>query len=181
VGGDQGRRPGAEPLAAGGGEAHPAGAMPLPEPLIGEKKKGEAGRSWSRWGVPFMEEPKVAAPLDCRVAAGLQAKLLDGGTPVQGLQSRSSSSRRRLEPEPDRPRATPPLSTSSPPPFTMPNRLHPSSPSPSTPPHRDAKERGCSTGKTSPWKPWTAPPCFLCSRLFRCSSPPPRRRVRSAR
>jgi hypothetical protein len=31
--------------------------------------------------VPFVEEPKVAAPLDCLVAAGLQARPLDGGTP----------------------------------------------------------------------------------------------------
>jgi hypothetical protein len=30
-------------------------------------------------------------------------------------------------------------------------------------------------------KPWTAPPCFLCSRPFRCSSPPPRRRDQNAR
>jgi hypothetical protein len=29
--------------------------------------------------VPFVEEPKVATPLDCHVAAGLQARPLDGG------------------------------------------------------------------------------------------------------
>jgi hypothetical protein len=51
-------------------------------------------------------------------------------------------------------------------PFTEPNRLHPSSPSSSTPPRRNAKERGCCTRETSLWKPWTAPPCFLCSRPF---------------
>jgi hypothetical protein len=32
-------------------------------------------------GVPFVEEPKATAPLDCLVAAGLQARPLDGGTP----------------------------------------------------------------------------------------------------
>jgi hypothetical protein len=41
-----------------------------------------------------------------------------------------------------------------------------SSPTSSTPPCRNAKERGCSTGKMSLWKPWTAPHCFLCSRSF---------------
>jgi hypothetical protein len=44
--------------------------------------------------------PEVAAPLDCHVAAGLQTRPRDGGTPVHGLRSRSSSSHRRLKPEP---------------------------------------------------------------------------------
>jgi hypothetical protein len=41
-----------------------------------------------------------------------------------------------------------------------------SSPSSSTPPHQNAKERGCCTMEKSLWKPWTAPPCFLSSRPF---------------
>jgi hypothetical protein len=42
---------------------------------------------------------------------------------------------------------------------------------------RNAQERGCSTGVMSPRKPWTAPPCFLCSRPFLYSTAPLRRRV----
>jgi hypothetical protein len=81
---------------------------------------------------------EAAALLDCRVAAGLQAKPLDGTEEPE--QFKSGSPRRRtptspsilqpfaMDPEPDRPRATPPLSTSSPP-LTTSDRLHPSSPS----------------------------------------------------
>jgi hypothetical protein len=48
----------------------------------------------------------------------------------------------------------------------------PASSSPScSPPRRDAKARGCCTRGTPMWKPWTAPPCFFCSRPFLCSSP----------
>jgi hypothetical protein len=88
----------ARAAAPGTSPWQPAGVRRLPESRFREEKRGEAGRSWSRWGVPFVEEPKVAAPLDCRVAAGLQAKLLDGGTLVQGLQSRSRPSRPFTEP-----------------------------------------------------------------------------------
>jgi hypothetical protein len=91
-----------------------------------------------------------------------------GETPVHGLRSWSSPSRRRLKPEPlagvalHHGAGTGPAKGNAAPVciFTAPSS------SSSTPPRRNAKERGCSTGKMSPWKPWTAPPCFLCSRLF---------------
>jgi hypothetical protein len=67
-----------------------------------------------------VQEPEAAAPLDCRVAAGLQAKLLDGGTLVQGLQSRSRSSR----------------------PITTADRLLPSSPSSPERPGAGLQHRG---------------------------------------
>jgi hypothetical protein len=119
---------------------------------------------------------EVAAPLNRRVGAGLQAQPLDGAKEPERFKPGSPHRRTptspsvlqpfAMEPEPDRPRATPPLSTSSPPPSprrTACIHLHRA--------RRNAKERGCSTGVMSPWKPWTAPPCFLCSRPFRCSSP----------
>jgi hypothetical protein len=69
---------------------------------------------------------EAAKLLNCRVAAGLQAKPLDGTEEPE--QFKPGSPRRRtptspsvlqpfaMEPDSDRPRATPPLSTSSPPP-----------------------------------------------------------------
>jgi hypothetical protein len=128
---------------------------------------------------------EAAALLNCRVAAGLQAKPLDGTEEPE--QFKPGSPRRRtptsssvlqpfaMEPDLDWPRATPPLSTSSPP-LTTSNRLHPSSPS-----SPERQEAGLQHRDDVAVEAWTAPPCFLCPRPFRCSSPPPRRRVRSER
>jgi hypothetical protein len=188
----------AAPQSRGGGEGGRSGGEGEGEGRTGSRTGGDRSR---RAAGPPARCPSCRrgrrtggnAVLDCRVAAGLQAKPLDGGTLVLGPRRRSSSSRRRLKPEPlagvalHHGAGTGPAKGDAAPvyiftaPFTTLNRLHPSSPSSSAPPRRNAKERGCSTGKMSPWKPWTAPPCFLCSRPFRCSSPPPRRRVRSVR
>jgi hypothetical protein len=54
---------------------HPCTAPPLgdlppnPPPLHQKSEREEEGRSWSRWGVPFVEEPEVSAPLGQLVAA----------------------------------------------------------------------------------------------------------------
>jgi hypothetical protein len=80
-------------------------------------------------------------------------------------RSRSRELPFTMEPEPDQPRATPYLFTSSSPPLHRAELPASSSPC-CSPPRRNAKERGCCTRQMSLWKPWTAPPCFLCSRPF---------------
>jgi hypothetical protein len=80
-------------------------------------------------------------------------------------RSRSRELPFTMEPEPDQPRATPPLSTTSSPPLHRAELPASSSPC-CSPPRWNAKERGCCTREMSLWKPWTAPPYFLCSRPF---------------
>jgi hypothetical protein len=105
---------------------------------------------------------EAAALLDSRVAAGLQAKLLDGGTLVQGLQSRSRSSR----------------------PFTEPNRLPPL--------HRAVRRlagtprRGAAAQGRRRCEAMDRAALLLLLQaeppvFFLCSTAPPRRRVRNAR
>jgi hypothetical protein len=67
--------PGAEPLAAGGGEAHPAGAMPIPQPLFRKKKRGGAGGEGAE-GCPWEGRRRRAAGPH---VAGRQARPPDGG------------------------------------------------------------------------------------------------------
>jgi hypothetical protein len=84
-GGGQDRRPGAEPLAAGGGEAHPASAMPIPEPLSGNKKKGEAGgedRRRRNWGPPVGGRSTPSRRWTDGSLPVLQARPPDGGNAV---------------------------------------------------------------------------------------------------
>jgi hypothetical protein len=70
---------------------------------VRRKKRGgvEEKKSWGRgnWRPP-MEEPEAAAPRDPLVAARPAGEAAGRGTPVHGLRSRTSSSRRRLTPEP---------------------------------------------------------------------------------
>jgi hypothetical protein len=96
-------------------------------PVHREKRGGEGERE--ELGEEELEAARgrveVAAPLNCRVGAGLQAQPLDGAEEPERFKP--GSPRRRtptspsvlqpfaMEPEPDRPRKKPPLSTSSPP------------------------------------------------------------------
>jgi hypothetical protein len=144
------------------------------------KREEERGRrrSWGRgnWRPP-VGGPEVAAPLDgtSPPACGrgrrtgnarawtAELEQFKSPTPEAGAARGSCPSpwsRNRT----DQGRRHPCLHLHRP--FTEPNRLHPSSPSSSTLPRRNAKERGCCTRETSLWKPWTAPPCFLYSRPF---------------
>jgi hypothetical protein len=144
--------------------------IPNPSTVAPESEREEEGRSWSRWGVPFVEELDVAAPLDPMSPAGLQARPPDGGTRRAGAAQEDRPWRiqeqhafavhrpwRSLKP----PRRLTP---------TSPPGLHCYAAGPRRPPLPEAGGRRVQGSADEAMKPWTAPPCF-CSRPFLCSSP----------
>jgi hypothetical protein len=177
-------REGGEGGRSGEGEQQGAGAMP--ELLLGRKRKeqGEKKKRRRRGGGaallrhrPMQLKP-VVAPLVHQPVVRPAGRPPEEGTPCwsrSGRPAMEDSGAARLRRPPPKPEPSvdkSPLHRAEPPCFLF-TELFAASPG--------RQGAGLLHKGDVDVKPWTAPPCFLCSRPFRCSSPPPRRRVRSAR